>query len=148
MKPKLNPPNYFMLFVALAIILHFIFPIIKFIGPPYRYIGILLIIFGIVLNLAVWKTFRKLKTTIETYNLPDKLATSGFFKISRNPLYLGMVLILLGESVLLGSLISFLFPVLLFILLDKIAIPAEEENLEKKFGRKYRDYKNKVRRWI
>ncbi len=76
------------------------------------------------------------------------MITSGLFKISRNPIYLGMLLILLGEAILLGSIITFIFPLLFIISTNVAVIPIEEKMLEKRFGKKYLDYKNKVGRWI
>jgi len=148
MSIKIMPPNYFMMFIFLEILLHFILPIKKIIFGYWGYFGILFILLGIYLNLAVWWNFKKVKTTEKVYKFPSTFITSGVFRISRNPMYLGMVLILLGESILLGSIISFLFPILLFILINKFTIPIEEKNLEKKFGLKYKKYKKKVRRWI
>ena len=80
--------------------------------------------------------------------MPKKLVTSGFFKFSRNPTYLGMTLALFGEAIFLGSLVTFILPILFFVLINKTNIPVEEKNLEKKFGKKYLNYKKKVRRWI
>jgi len=59
-----------------------------------------------------------------------------------------MAAILLGESVLLGSLTSFAFPLIFVILMEALFIPTEENNLENAFGKGYWDYKSKVRRWI
>ena len=63
-------------------------------------------------------------------------------------MYLGMLSILLGSSVLAGSLIAFIFPLLYIILMEILFIPMEEENLEKAFSNVYLEYKRKVRRWI
>jgi len=80
--------------------------------------------------------------------MPRKLVINYFFKISRNPVYLGMVVVLFGEAIFLGSLVTFIIPILFFILVNQINIPYEEKNLEKVLGRKYLNYKKKVRRWI
>jgi protein-S-isoprenylcysteine O-methyltransferase Ste14 len=63
-------------------------------------------------------------------------------------MYLGMMSILLGVAIFLGSLISFAFPIIFIIIMEKLFIPLEEKNLEKKFGNQYIDYKKRVRRWI
>ena len=145
---RINPPNYFMVFIIIIILSHFIFPIKEIIFYPNNLIGILFIGLGIYLNLWVWNVFRKINTTIKTHDKPKKLVTYGAFKISRNPLYLGMILILLGESFLLGSLITFIFPILYILLLNNVTIPFEEDNMGKKFGKKYLDYKKMVRKWL
>jgi len=148
MKSEFLPPTYFWLSVLLSLGLHFIIPIKKIIGFPYRFFGIIFILFGIVLNLWSDSMFKKKKTTVKPYKNPTELATMGPFRISRHPMYLGIVAILLGEAIILGSLITFLFPMLFIIISEWLFIPFEEANLENVFGRKYRDYKKKVRRWI
>jgi protein-S-isoprenylcysteine O-methyltransferase Ste14 len=59
-----------------------------------------------------------------------------------------MAISLFGEAIFLGSLVAFVIPVLFVILVDRLNIKFEEETLERRFGRKYLNYKNKVRRWI
>jgi protein-S-isoprenylcysteine O-methyltransferase Ste14 len=145
---KILPPIYFFLFLFLAIGLHFIFPVKKIIQAPYTYSGIALIVFGVVLNIWSDALFKKKKTTIKPFEDPTKLEVSGPFAISRNPMYLGMAIILLGTSVFLGSLIAFIFPIGFIIVMSVIFIPFEEQNLEKIFGKEYLDYKQKVRCWI
>ena len=100
--------------------------------------------------MAIWadSLFKKSGTTIIPYEIPTSLVTSGPFRISRQPIYLGMTTILLGETILLGSFITFILPVIFAILMEIIFIPMEEKNLEIVFGEKYLDYKKKVRRWI
>ncbi len=118
--------------------------------PPYTYLGIPLIIFGVYLNI-IWVAdvfLKKEKTTTRTHEMPKKLVTYGYFKYTRNPTYLGMALTLLGFSILLGSLITFAFLIVFVYLTDRFTIPIEEKNLEKKFGKKYLAYKKKVRRWV
>ena len=148
MKSKILPPTYFIVLLLLSIGLHFVFPIKKIIFPPYTYLGILLIIFGIVINIWADALFKKSKTTVKPHEKPISLETSGPFHISRHPMYLGMAAILLGVSVMLGSLIPFLFLIIFIIIMETKFILIEEKNLEKTFGKKYLDYKKKVRRWI
>ena len=95
-------------FIILEVILHFLLPIKQIIYFPYRYIGILLIILDQIPNFWYGIYFRKIKTSLGTYDKPKKLVTSGLFRISRNPIYLGMVLTLLGVAILLGSISPFI----------------------------------------
>ena len=148
MKIRVMPPTIFYLFLISSLILNFIFPIKRIIVYPYNYIGIILILCGILIDVWAWALFRKKKTTLNPYKVPSKLETSNIFKISRNPMYLGMDLVLWGLSILLGSLITFIFPIIFVLIINKLFIALEEKNLEERFGRKYLDYKNKVRRWI
>jgi protein-S-isoprenylcysteine O-methyltransferase Ste14 len=148
MKSKILPPTYFVAFLVFSIGLHYILPITRVIISPYHYLGIILIGFGIVINLWTDSLFKKRKTTVKPYEKPTHLEKNGPFRISRHPMYLGMVTILLGIAIVLGSLITFVFPILFVILVEMIFIPFEEANLEKVFGKKYLYYKNRVRRWI
>ena len=147
-KLKIDAANYFMLIIIVNILLHYIIPIKQIIFPPYRYIGIILFILGWIPNIWLGIHFRRIGTSIPSKEMPKKFVTTGLFKISRNPNYLGMIIALFGEAIFLGSLITFRLPVLFVILINKFNIPFEEKNLERKFGEKYKDYKKKVRRWI
>lgn len=148
MKNKILPPTDFIIFLLLSIILHFIFPIKRIVFSPYSYLGIVLIIFGIVMNIWSDSLFKKKKTTVKPYENPAVLEISGPFQISRHPMYLGMPAILLGVSLMLGSIIAFIFPFLFVIVMEIKFIRFEEKNLEKIFGKKYLEYRKKVRRWI
>ena len=90
----------------------------------------------------------KKKTSIKPFETPSAFITSGPFKLSRNPIYLGMTITLFGVETALGSLSPYIFPVIFVIIINGLIIPAEEKDLENKFGEKYLDYKTKVRRWI
>jgi len=148
MKLKIMPPTYFILFLVFSTLLHFIFPIKKIIWPPYTYFGCLLIVIGIILNIWADNIVKKVKTSTKPYKIPSKLVIKGPFKISRHPMYLGMTSILFGVAFLYGTLITFIFPILFLILIEILFVPTEEKNMEKNFGKKYLEYKKKVRRWI
>ena len=144
---RIDIANLILVFVLLQIVLYYLFPI-EIIYAPYTYIGILLIVIGFLPNLWVGTKFRKLKTALWPYETPSKLITTGMFKFSRNPNYLGFVVMLIGVAILLGSLIPFIVPIVFFILINKFNIAVEEKMLKKKFGKKYLDYQKKVRRWL
>jgi len=147
MKTRLQPPPYFLASLVVLIGLHFAFPP-RLIVSPYRYLGAILIVFGVFLNLWTDSLFKKHKTTVKPYETPTFLEVSGPFRISRHPMYLGMVSILLGIAVALGSLVPMIVPILFVIVTEVMFIPFEEENLERTFKEAYLDYKKKVRRWV
>jgi len=147
-KFRIMPPTYFVIFLILSIVLHFVFPIKKIIFYPYSQIGWLFIVFGAVLNIWGDQIFKKQGTTVKPGEISKKLITKGPFKISRHPMYLGMVAILIGTALIHGSLIGFVFPIIFIILIEVLFIPLEERDMQKRFGKKYLDYKKKVRRWI
>lgn len=148
MKNKVSPDGYLIIFSALAILFHYIFPIQRIIPHPYDNIGIVIIVMGIAMTLHVNYLLLKSGTSTEPYGSPSSLVSSGLFKFSRNPLYLGMAIALFGAAILLGSISPFAFPLLFIVIMDRFFIPMEEKNLERKFGKKYDDYKKRVRRWI
>ena len=148
MNKKIMPPTYFIILLLLSLGLHFVFPVMRLVSLPYNYLGILIIIFGIILNLWTDSLFKKKQTSVKPHEMPSSFISSGPFKISRHPMYLGMALILLGVAVFLGSLITFIFPIMFIVIMEKLFIPIEEKNLEKKFGKKYIAYKKRVRKWI
>lgn len=145
---KIMPPTIFYAFAILIAVLYFVFPIKRIIPFPYNYFGWLLIWFGIFINIWAWAIFRKKQTTLNPFKKPTKFDVSGPFKFTRNPMYLGMTLVLLGMSICFASLSTFIFPILYIIIIKIYYIPFEEKTMEKEFGKKYLDYKKKVRRWI
>lgn len=76
------------------------------------------------------------------------LLVLGPFRFSRNPIYLSGVMVSLGTAISLGSLITFPFPAIVFLALDNLYIPVEENRLEQRFGQDYLDYIRSVSRWI
>jgi len=148
MKKKILPPTYFCILLVLSVIFHFIVPVLKLIPGPYNYVGIVLIGLGIWIDIWADALFKKIETTVKPHEMPSFLETSGPFRISRHPMYLGMAGVLFGVAVVLGSLITFAFPVLFIIIMEALFIPVEEKNVEKAFGKRFLEYKKRVRRWI
>jgi|SRR3989344_482264 len=144
----LTPPDMILIFVLLQLVSHFLYPIKQIIPYPLTLLGILLIGIGIFLNVAGYFAFKKEKTSVKIYEIPNKLMASGFFRISRNPIYLGMTIILFGVAILLGSVVTFIFPIIFIILTDIFVVRKEEEVLRKRFGKAYMEYCTKVRRWV
>jgi protein-S-isoprenylcysteine O-methyltransferase Ste14 len=144
----IKPPLIALILIAFALILHFTFPIDKVFSFPSNLTGVLFIFLGILV--AIWgrTTFVRLKTPLVPGTKPKKLVQEGPFTFCRNPMYLGMLLLLTGISVLLGSLSPLAAPIIFFIIMNFIFIPFEERLVEKTFGKRYLDYKKKVRRWI
>ena len=140
--------DYFIIFLVLSVLLNFLFPVPAFLSPPVTYSGFLLI--GVGLVLAIWSRslFTKNSTTLQLYEEPTALIISGPFRLSRNPIYLGMASILFGVAVLQGTPVAFAFPVLFVASIGFFIIPGEERKLEHRFGEPYREYKKSVRRWI
>jgi protein-S-isoprenylcysteine O-methyltransferase Ste14 len=88
------------------------------------------------------------RTTLNPNGIPDRLLTGGPFSVSRNPIYLANTLFLIAIGLIAGNawLILMAFPAAFAT--RKLAIEREEKALAQKFGKKYRDYARRVRRWI
>ena len=140
--------DYFIILLVMSVLLNFVFPVPAFLSPPFTYSGFLIIGFGFVMALWSRSLFLKNSTTLQLYEEPTSLVTSGPFRLSRNPIYLGMASILLGVTVVQGTLVALAFPVIFVMVIEFFIIPGEEQNLEKIFGERYREYKKNVRRWI
>ncbi len=148
MDTEFIPPKYLNVFLVLSFGLHFLFPILILIVFPYTLFGFILILFGLIINVWSVRELKRNMTTIDFNKTTTKLVIEGPFSMSRNPIYLSGVILSLGIAILLGSLISFIFPVTLFLILNNYYIPSEELKLEKTFGFEYKKYKKHVRRWI
>ncbi len=111
---------------------------------------LLLVIVGVSFDLFGLLAFRQSKTTINPMS-PDKtaaLVTGGIYRFSRNPMYVGLVLLLTAWAIQLSMLWAFIGPVLFVIYINRFQIAPEERVMEAKFGDEYLVYKNKVRRWL
>ena len=142
------PPTYLYLSIGAMILLHFMLPVVTVIHQPWNLLGIIPFVVGLGLNLVGNSTFKKCKTTIKPFEESTTLVTRGVFQISRNPMYLGFVLILSGIAIFMGSLTPYVVIIIFMMLIDNVFIKAEELMLEEKFGSSWLEYKRKARRWI
>lgn len=145
---KILPPTYFQLALILSVLLHFLLPIYHWIDYPLTLIGILPILIGVLLNIVADRAFKNANTTVKPFEKSSFLVIDGVFRISRNPMYLGMVLIILGITIILGSVSPLIITILFAIGLQLVFIRTEEKMLEEVFGESWVNYKKKVRLWL
>ena len=145
---KTLPPTWFFGAIILAAALHYLLPLRQLLLLPWRLLGLIPLIIGIVLNLAADHAFKKLNTTVKPFERSNALITNGVFRLTRNPMYLGMTLMLLGIALMLGSTTPLAVVVVLAVLFDRLFITPEERMLEETFGDEFRAYRKRVRRWI
>lgn len=142
------PPVYFFFCIIVSLILYFIVPKMNLINFPYNLIsGIPLVLTGFYF-ISIPHFILKKNNTPENFQKSTCLVKDGSYKYSRNPMYLGFVIFLIGLSFVLGNLLSFICPIFFFSIINWMFIPYEEEKMEKEVGKEYLEYKNKVRCWI
>ena len=129
-------------------LLHHFLPVTQLIPYPWNASGLIPLAAGTVLNLNADRLFSKHGTTVKPFEESSVLVTSGAFRFSRNPMYLGMIMILVGAGFLMGSLSPFTLIPVFVIIIDKHFIASEEKMLERRFGDEWRHYKARVRRWL
>ncbi|SHJ66294.1 Protein-S-isoprenylcysteine O-methyltransferase Ste14 [Tangfeifania diversioriginum] len=148
MERKIMPTTWFLCFLALTILLNFLIGEKKVIPFPYNQFGWIPLVLGIVFNLWTDNLFKKHETTVKPYLKPSCFITKGPFCISRNPMYLGMLLILTGTAILLKSVLLLSSSLLFVFVMEGFYIRKEELFMTEQFGENFLKYKRKVRRWL
>ena len=145
---RVLPPTYLFISILAMVILHWFIPILVIVSYPWNLIGLIPLIAGIVLNIAADAVLKKEQTTVKPFQKSSVLVTTGVYRISRHPMYLGMVIILIGIAILMGTLAPVLVIAIFTILMELVFVRAEEEMLENQFGLTWIIYKNKIRKWV
>lgn len=146
--PRMVPPLWLLLtFVSMWALDRWL-PLLELWEKSINYTGSGFIIVGLVLNGWAAGRFLLVKTGLIPFTPVTSLVKTGPFRISRNPMYLGMLSIALGAAIMLGSLSPFaVLPIFFFILRNRFVIP-EEAMLEQVLGKPYLQFKNERRRWL
>jgi protein-S-isoprenylcysteine O-methyltransferase Ste14 len=148
MYKKILPPTWLLNAILLAVALHLVIPVTTILPPYWNLLGLIPFALGIALNLSADRAFHRAHTSVNPFDKPSTLVTWGVFRISRNPMYLGFVLILTGVAVMLGALTSLLVIPPFTLWIDRAYISFEEQALSQKFSVKWLEYKQSTRRWL
>lgn len=147
-KPRCYPLAWLLIALIAAFALDRYLPLVELIPAPFHWTGLVLMIPGTLILLHAGASFVGAKTGLLPFSEATTLVTDGLYRFTRNPMYLGMVLFLLGFAVFLGSLSAFL-PVGAFAwVIDRQFIRNEEIFLTGIFGDEFREYMKRVRRWL
>ena len=111
-------------------------------------LGLILLIGSIVLIVMAFKELKDYETTYIPDGEPEKLVNTGPFKISRNPIYLGMFGILIASAFLMQSISALLIPVLFITIIQNTWIPHEEKKLKEKFPEEWEEYTTSTKKWL
>ena len=141
------PPLLTLLCLAGGLILH------SFSHGPrtifaHHVLGLLLVAGGVLISAYAAALFRARKTGLDPHGEATAFVIEVPYTFTRNPMYLGQVLVLFGFAVFFASIAMLLAPIAFFVVVDRMVIPLEEYNLERIFGSQYVDYKTRVRRWL
>jgi protein-S-isoprenylcysteine O-methyltransferase Ste14 len=145
---KIMPTTCLLIAIVMILALHLLFPVMRIIPPVWNLLGIVPLALGVIINLIADGAFHRADTTVKPFEESSALITNGAFRISRNPMYLGFVLILIGIALLVGSLTPYLVILVFPILIDRIYVAVEERMLAEKFGAEWEEYKRSARRWL
>lgn len=142
------PAAWFVGALGLTIALHTFVPGTRWLARPWTLAGVIVAGAGVVVHVAATNVFRHHRTTAAALAPPSALVTDGPYRYSRNPMYLGGVLMLLGLDVVLGSGTPVLVLPLWMVIMQARFIRREEALLRREFGEAYEAYCSRVRRWM
>jgi protein-S-isoprenylcysteine O-methyltransferase Ste14 len=145
---KVLPPVWLALCVVTGYALHKLMPVTQLFVEPWKYGGAGLIVLGVVVSATAANLFKRADTPVIPFRPSTALVTTGWYRFTRNPMYLGMVLVACGVAIVQGSLGAWI-PVPLFVAILQLRfIRGEEKFLEEIFGEDYLRFKSRVRRWL
>lgn len=145
------PPVLYVSAIAVAAILNYAYPL-PWIGRPLSdflfAIGCIMLVAVVAIDVAAMRTLSRAKTTVMPHRATAHLVTRGPYAFTRNPIYLGNTMLMIGIGFVSGIAWFPILAVAAAFVTQKLAIEREERHLTARFGKAYRDYKKKVRRWI
>lgn len=145
---RILPPTYLLIAVMMMAVLGFVFPILRVIPPVWNLLGLVPIALGIIINLLADRFFQQVHTTVKPFECSSALAVGSVYSISRNPMYLGFVLILAGIAVLLRAVSPWAVVIAFVILMQRVFIRVEEGMLAEQFGWLWEGYCKHTPRWV
>ena len=144
---KIPPP----IVTLLCIVIIYLFESqIEYSEPDLKAVGIIFLILGLIIIFSAVLKFIKTKTTVDPTR-PHKtsnLVISGIYKITRNPMYLGMLFLIMAYAIYNNNVMGcIIIPIFIFYI-NKFQIEPEEIEMRKKFGESFENYCKKVNRWL
>ena len=148
MKTKIPPP-----IIALVMIGLIYLSSLLIVPTTFNYqnlLSILVLIMGLACVLPSFRLFARYETTISPLTPSDTaaLVTEGMYRYSRNPMYLGLLLITIASTIWFGTWLGIIINIVFIFLINFLQIIPEEEALLEIFGEEYEEYKKHVRRWV
>lgn len=145
---NIHPPIVVLIYIIVAILLG------RFVQIPFatpvvlRKIGFALAFIGFLMGVGAFIEFRKARTTLDPHGSVKAVVTNGVYRITRNPIYLGFLLMVIGLPLNSGTYWGILIAPFYIVTMNRLVIEREEYYLEKKFKDEYTGYRSRVRRWL
>lgn len=144
----LVPPVLFVFCLIGIAITAYNCPGYRLVPSPYNWFCLAIVLGGLILGATGSRTFIRLRTNLNTFRDPNILVTDGVFSVSRNPMYLGFVLMLAGVGLTVDYSTPLVFVLVFFVVAQFWYIPFEEDRMRDTFGDLYLAYSRKTRRWF
>jgi protein-S-isoprenylcysteine O-methyltransferase Ste14 len=147
-KRVLYPPHWVAILLTGEVLADRMLPVRDIVPSGARWAGI--VVMGLGIGLTVWAAslFKRRGTGVRPFTPSTAVVEGGPYRFTRNPMYLGMTLLLLGVAVLLRSLMPFAAPIVFVLVIHVRFILPEEAHMERSMGAAYLAFKQRVRRWI
>ena len=145
---RINPPTLFWMLIAAILAADRFLPLISFDVPGLPWGGGALVVLGIGISVAGKRRFQRAGTNVQTFEDPGELVTDGLYGLSRNPMYLGLVLAGFGAALASATLVAVLLSAAFALTVRYWYIAYEERAMRRHFGERYAAYCRSVGRWL
>src|SRR6185503_14215208 len=139
---KIHPPVLLVLHLGVVYLLGRFVPLPFSVPPLIENIGFVSVVIGFLFGLAAIIEFRRASTTVDPHGDVSTIVTSGIYRYTRNPIYLGFLLMLIGIPLNGRNIWGIVLAPVFIFLMNRLAIEKEEAYLERKFGEVYSSYKS------
>lgn len=143
-----RPPRIAFAVLALAAVLHWALPHADAVLFQAPWTGVAVLLVGFATMIWAWWLFQRYAVAICPTAPTERLLTRGIYALTRNPMYLGMIAMMLGVALYFGTLPFYIATLAYFVVIDRVFCRYEEAKLETAFGDEYRRYRARVRRWL
>jgi protein-S-isoprenylcysteine O-methyltransferase Ste14 len=145
---QLISPVLAVICLAVMFLLSLLCPILTILCFPFNLVGVLTGGTGLAISFIAHRQFKKAGTTLYPFDQPRKLVTDGLFRYTRNPMYLGLIIFLVGGWLLLGCLSPMVVVAAFALITDRWYVVHEEQRLAAVFGKAYIIYQTRTPRWL
>ena len=149
-KPRriIFPPIWLVISLVVIFSCNEFFPVARFTNTFGYYLGGFSILLGLMLLVHAGGMFKVAETDLIPFQNVTTLVTKGVYRVTRNPMYLGMTLVLLGTAITVGALSALFVPPVFMAIIEWRFIRPEEAMLRELFGEEFETYCSQVRRWL